>query len=115
MNHPELPQNNTSKTLESLLNTKYQNQYKKELNEGVNSSFLEKMNQNKQKAYNDKIRALYDKCGLFYRKEHNSLFQGKSRMYGIYPNSTQQNKRENIKLNEVSQEQIEPRLKMEFA
>jgi len=111
MNHPELPQNNTSKTLESLLNTKYQNQYKKELNEGVNSSFLEKMNQNKQKAYNDKIRALYDKCGLFYRKEHNSLFQGKSRMYGIYPNSTQQNKRENIKLNEVSQEQIEPRLK----
>jgi hypothetical protein len=110
MNHPELSQNNTSKTLESLLNTEYQKEYKKELNEGVNSSFLETMNQNKQKAYNDKIRALYDKCGLFYRKEHNSLFQGKSRMYGIYPKANQ-NSRENIKLNESSQEQIEPRLK----
>jgi hypothetical protein len=110
-NHPELSQNNTDKTLESLLDSEYQKQYKKELNESVNSSFLEKMNQNKQKVYNDKIRALYDKCGLFYRKEYNSLFQEKPRMYGIYPNSTQQNKRENIKLDEESQKQMEPRLK----
>jgi hypothetical protein len=110
MNRHELSQNNTSKTLESLLNKEYQKEYKKELNEGVNSSFLETINQNKQKAYNDKIRALYDKCGLFYRKEHNSLFQEKSRMYGIYPKANQ-NSRENIKLDESSQEQIEPRLK----
>jgi hypothetical protein len=109
-NHPELPQNNSGKTLSSLLDTKYQNQYKNKLNEGVNSSFLESINQNKQKEYNDKIRALYDKCGLFYRKEYNSLFQGKPRMYGIYPNSTQ-NKRENIKFDEESQKQMEPRLK----
>lgn len=109
-NHPELPQNNTSKTLESLLDSEYQKQYKKKLNEGVNSSFLEKMNQNKQKVYNDKIRALYDKCGVFYRKEYNSLFQEKQRMYGIYPNSTQQTKRENIKFEETSQELL-PRLK----
>lgn len=102
-NHPD-------KTLNSLLDSKYQKEYKNKLNEGVNSSFLESMNQNKQKEYNDKIRALYDKCGLFYRKEYNSLFQEKQRMYGIYPNSTQQNKRENIKFDETSQEPP-PRLK----
>lgn len=106
-NHPEL----SDKTLNSLLDSEYQKQYKKKLNEGVNSSFLESMNQNKQKEYNDKIRALYQKCGLFYRKEYNSLFQEKQRMYGIYPNSTQQNKRENIKFDEESQKQMEPRLK----
>lgn len=105
-NHPKL----SDKTFESLLNTEYQKEYKNKLNEGVNSSFLESMNQNKQKEYNDKIRALYQKCGLFYRKEYNSLFQGKPRMYGIYPNSTQ-NKRENIKFDEESQKQMEPRLK----
>jgi len=106
-NHPELSQNNTGKTLESLLDSEYQKQYKKKLNEGVNSSFLEKMNQNKQKAYNDKIRALYDKCGVFYRKEYNSLFQEKQRMYGIYPNSTRENKRANIKFDEeTSQERL---------
>jgi len=110
-NHPELPQNNSGKTLSSLLDSEYQKKYKNKLNEGVNNSFLEKMNQNKQKAYNDKIRALYDKCGLFYRKESNSLFQEKQRMYGIYPNSTQQNKRENIKFDEESQKKMEPRLK----
>ena len=109
MNHPELQQNNSDKTFSSVLYTKYQNQYKKKLNEGVNSSFLESMNQNKQKEYNDKIRALYDKCGLFYRKEYNDLFQEKQRMYGIYPNSSQ-NKRENIKFDETSQEPP-PRLK----
>lgn len=100
-NHPKL----SDKTFESLLNTEYQKEYKNKLNEGVNSSFLESMNQNKQKEYNDKIRALYQKCGLFYRKEYNSLFQGKPRMYGIYPNSTQ-NKRENIKFDEESQESL---------
>jgi hypothetical protein len=105
-NHPKL----SDKTLESLLNTEYQKQYKNKLDKDMNSSFLESMNQNKQKEYNDKIRALYDKCGLFYRKEYNSLFQEKKRMYGIYPNSTQ-NKRENIKLDEESQKQMEPRLK----
>lgn len=105
-NHPEL----SDKPLNSLLDSEYQKQYKKKLNEGVNSSFLESMNQNKQKEYNDKIRALYQKCGLFYRKEYNSLFQEKQRMYGIYPNSTQQNKRENIKFDEESQEPP-PRLK----
>ena len=101
-NHPELPQNNSGKTLDSLLNTEYQKQYKKELNEGV----IESINQNKQTAYQDKIRALYEKCGVFYRKEHNN--QEKPRMYGIYPNSSQ-NKRENIKLDETSQ--MDPRLK----
>jgi hypothetical protein len=106
-NHPELPQNNSGKTLSSLLDSEYQKQYKNKLDKDVNSSFLEKMNQNKQKEYNDKIRALYDKCGLFYRKESNSLFQEKPRMYGIYPNSTQQNKRENIKFDEeTSQERL---------
>jgi len=96
-NHPKLPQNNSGKTLRSLLDSEYQKQYKNKLDKDVNSSFLKSMNQNKQKEYNDKIRALYDKCGLFYRKESNSLFQEKQRMYGIYPISTQ-NKRENIKL-----------------
>jgi hypothetical protein len=67
------------------------------LNEGVVES-----------KYPDKIRALYEKCGLFYRKEYNN--QGKPRMYGIYPNSTQNN-RENIKFDEESQKQMEPRLK----
>jgi len=100
-NHPELLQNNTGKTLSSLLNTEYQKQYKKKLNEGV----VESMNQSKQPEYQEKIRALYDKCGLFYRKESNSFFQGKPRMYGIY-----QNKRENIKFDEESQEPL-PRLK----
>ena len=109
-NHPELPKNNSGRTLESLLDSEYQKQYKNKLNEGVNSSFLESMNQNKQKEYNDKIRALYDKCGLFYRKEYNSLFQGKSRMYGIYPNSSQQSKRENVKFDEETS-QIDQRLK----
>lgn len=104
-NHPELPKNNSGKTLNSLLNTEYQKEYKKELNEGV----VESINQNKQSVYQDKIRALYEKCGLFYRKEYNRLFEGKSRMYGIYPNSSQ-NKRENIKLDEESQK-MEPRLK----
>ena len=102
-NHTELPQNNSS--MSSLLNTEYQKQYKNKLNEGVNSHFLESINQNKQKEYNDKIRALYDKCGLFYRKEYNRFFQEKKRMYGIYPNSTQ-NKRENIKFDETSQESL---------
>ena len=92
-NHPELPQNNSGKTLSSLLDSEYQKQYKNKLDKDVNSSFLESMNQNKQKEYNDKIRALYEKCKLFYRKEYNN--NGKSRMYGIYPNSSQ-NKRENI-------------------
>jgi hypothetical protein len=105
MNHPELQKNNSDKTLESLLDSKYQNEYKKKLNEGVNNSFLKSINQNK---YNDKIRALYDKCGLFYRKEYNN--NGKPRMYGIYPNSTQEKKRENIKFDETSQEPP-PRLK----
>jgi hypothetical protein len=95
--------NYPDKTLNSLLDSKYQKEYKNKLNEGVNSSFLESMNQNKQKEYNDKIRALYDKCGLFYRKEYNN--NGKSRMYGIYPNSSQ-NKRENIKFDEESQEPL---------
>ena len=108
-NQPKLSQNNSGKTLSSLLNTEYQKQYKNKLNEGVNSSFLESMNQNKQKEYNDKIRALYDKCGLFYRKEYNSFFQGKPQMYGIYSNSSQ-NKRENIKFDEESPEPL-PRLK----
>ena len=94
----------------NLNNSKYQKEYKNKLNEGVNSSFLESMNQNKQKVYNDKIRALYDKCGLFYRKEYNDLFQEKQRMYGNFPNSTQPNKRENVKFNETSQEPP-PRLK----
>ena len=102
-NHTELPQNNSS--MSSLLNTEYQKQYKNKLNEGVNSHFLESINQNKQKEYNDKIRALYDKCGLFYRKEYNRFFQEKKRMYGIYPNSTE-NKRENIKFDETSQESL---------
>jgi hypothetical protein len=106
MNHPEL----SNKTLISSLDSEYQKQYKNNLDKDVNNSFLEKMNQNKQKAYNDKIRALYEKCGLFYRKEYNSLFQEKQRMYGIYPNSTQ-NKRENIKFDEESQKKMEPRLK----
>lgn len=103
-NNPELPQNNTSKTLESLLNLKYQKQYKNKLNEGV-----EQITQNNNSKYPDKIRALYEKCGLFYRKEYNN--QGKSRMYGIYPNSSQQKNLENIKLDEESQKQMEPRLK----
>lgn len=100
-NHPELPQNNSGKTLSSLLNTEYQKQYKKKLNEGV----VESINQIKQPAYQEKIRALYEKCGLFYIKEYNSFFQGKPRMYGIYPNLSQ-NKRENIKLDEESQESL---------
>jgi hypothetical protein len=103
-NHPELPQNNSGKTLNSLLDSEYQKQYKSKLNEGV----VEAINQNKQSAYQDKIRALYEKCGLFYRKEYNN--NGKPRMYGIYPNSTQQTKRENIKFDEESQEPP-PRLK----
>ena len=103
-NHPELPQNNSGRTLNSLLNSEYQKQYKKKLNEGV----VESMNQNKQKAYNDKIRALYDKCGVFYRKEYNN--NGKPRMYGIYPNSSQ-NKRENIKFDEETSQELLPRLK----
>jgi len=106
-NHPEL----SNKTLNSLLDSEYQKEYKNKLNEGVNSSFLKSMNENKQQSYQTKIRALYDKCGLFYRKEYNSLFQEKQRMYGIYPNSTQQNKRENIKFDEESQKKMEPRLK----
>lgn len=97
-NNPKLPQNKTSKTLESLLDSEYQKQYKNKLNEGVVES-----------KYPDKIRALYEKCGLFYRKEYNN--QGKSRMYGIYPNSSQQKNLENIKLDEESQKQMEPRLK----
>lgn len=102
-NHPEL----SNKTLNSLLDSEYQKEYKNKLNEGVNSSFLKSMNENKQQSYQTKIRALYDKCGLFYRKEYNSLFQEKQRMYGIYPNSTQQNKRENIKFDEeTSQERL---------
>jgi hypothetical protein len=101
-NHPKLQKNNSGKTLNSLLDSEYQNQYKKKLNEGV----VESSNQSKQPAYQEKIRALYEKCGLFYRKEYNSFFQGKSRMYGIYPNSTQQNKRENIKFDETSQESL---------
>jgi hypothetical protein len=105
MNHLELQKNNSDKKLESLLDSKYQNEYKKKLNEGVNSRFLEKMN---QKAYNDKILALYEKCGLFYRKEYNN--NGKQRMYGIYPNSTQ-TKRENITFDEESQKKMEPHLK----
>ena len=103
-NNPELSKNNTSKTLESLLNSKYQKQYKNKLNEGV-----EQITQNNNSKYPDKIRALYEKCGLFYRKEYNN--QGKSRMYGIYPNSSQQKNLENIKLDEESQKQMEPRLK----
>ncbi len=105
-NHPELPQNNSGKTLSSLLNTEYQKQYKNKLNEGV----VESINQSKQPAYQEKIRALYEKCGLFYRKESNSFFQGKPRMYGIYPNSSQ-NKRENIKFDGESQEPPLARLK----
>ena len=97
-NHPELQQNNKNKPLESLLDSEYQKQYKNKLNEGVVES-----------KYPDKIRALYEKCGLFYRKEYNN--QGKPRMYGNYSNSTQQNNRENIKLDEESQKQMEPRLK----
>ena len=102
-NHPELSQNNTGKTLESLLDSEYQKQYKKKLNEGV-----EQITQNNQSKYQEKINALYEKCGVFYRKEYNN--NGKPRMYGIYPNSSQ-NKHENIKLDEVSQTQMEPRLK----
>lgn len=102
-NHPELPKNNSGKTLESLLDSEYQKQYKNKLNEGV----VKSINQNKQQAYQEKIRALYEKCGLFYRKEYNSLFQEKKRMYGIYPNSTQQNKRENVKFDEESQESLQ--------
>lgn len=102
-NHPELPQNNTSKTLESLLNSEYQKQYKNKLNEGV-----EKITQNNQSKYQEKIRALYEKCGLFYRKEYNN--HGKSRMYGIYPNSTQ-NKREKIKFDEETSQELPTRLK----
>ncbi len=105
-NHQELPQNNSGKTLSSLLNTEYQKQYKNKLNEGV----VESINQSKQPAYQEKIRALYEKCGLFYRKESNSFFQGKPRMYGIYPNSSQ-NKRENIKFDGESQEPPLARLK----
>jgi len=100
-NHPELPKNNSSKTFSSLLNTEYQKQYKNKLNEGV----VESINQSRQQEYQEKIRALYEKCGLFYRKEYNN--QGKSRMYGIYPNSTQQNKRENVKFDEESQESLQ--------
>ena len=107
-NHPELPQNNSGKTLSSLLDSEYQKQYKNKLDKDVNSSFLESMNQNKQKEYNDKIRALYEKCKLFYRKEYNN--NGKSRMYGIYPNSSQ-NKRENIKFDEETSQEPPPRLK----
>jgi hypothetical protein len=107
-NHPELPQNNSGKTLNSLLDSEYQKQYKNKLDKDVNSSFLESMNQNKQKEYNDKIRALYQKCKLFYRKEYNN--NGKSRMYGIYPNSSQ-NKRENIKFDEETSQEPPPRLK----
>jgi hypothetical protein len=103
-NNLKLPQNNTSKTLNSLLNSEYQKQYKNKLNEGV-----EQITQNNNSKYPDKIRALYEKCGLFYRKEYNN--QGKSRMYGIYPNSSQQKNLENIKLDEESQKQMEPRLK----
>ena len=106
--HPELPQNNSGKTLSSLLDSEYQKQYKNKLDKDVNSSFLESMNQNKQKEYNDKIRALYEKCKLFYRKEYNN--NGKSRMYGIYPNSSQ-NKRENIKFDEETSQEPPPRLK----
>jgi len=95
MNHPELPQNNSGKQLSFLLDSEYQKQYKKKLNEGVVGS----INQSRQTAYQEKIRALYEKCGLFYRKEYNSFFQGKPRMYGIYPNSSQ-TKRENIKFDE---------------
>ena len=98
-NRPELPKNNSSKTLNSLLDSKYQKEYKNELNKGV----VESINQSKQPVYQEKIRALYEKCGLFYRKEYNSFFQENPRMYGIYPNSTQ-NKRENIKFDETSQE-----------
>ena len=105
-NHPKLQQNNSGETLKSLLDSEYQKQYKSKLNEGV----VESINQSKQPAYQDKIRALYEKCGLFYRKEYNSFFQEKQRMYGIYPNSTQQTKRENIKFGEESQEPP-PRLK----
>jgi len=100
-NHLELQQN-------ALLNSEYHKKYKNELDKDVNSSFLESMNQNKQTVYNDKINALYEKCGVFYRKEYNN--NGKPRMYGIYPNSSQ-NKHENIKLDEASQTQMEPRLK----
>jgi hypothetical protein len=106
-NHPEFPQNNSGKTLSSLLDSEYQKQYKNKLDKGV----VESMNQNKQPKYQDKIRALYEKCGLFYRKESNSLFQEKQRMYGIYPNSTQQNKRENIKFDEETSQEPPPRLK----
>ena len=107
-NHPELPQNNSGKTLSSLLDSEYQKQYKNKLDKDANSSFLESMNQNKQKEYNDKIRALYQKCKLFYRKEYNN--NGKSRMYGIYPKSSQ-NKRENIKFDEETSQEPPPRLK----
>ena len=106
-NHHEL----SDKTLNSLLDSEYQKEYKNKLDKDVNSSFLESMNQNKKKEYNDKIRALYQKCGLFYRKESNSLFQEKQRMYGIYPNSTQQNKRENIKFDEETSQEPPSRLK----
>ena len=107
-NHPELQKNNKNKPLESLLDSEYQKQYKNKLDKDVNSSFLESMNQNKQKEYNDKIRALYEKCGVFYRKESNN--NGKPRMYGIYPNSTQ-NKRENIKFDEETSQELPTRLK----
>ena len=94
-NIPELPKNNADKTLNSLLNSKYQNQYKSKLNEGVaNNSFLSQSN-NKKKVYHDKIRALYEKCKVFYRKEHDNSFQEKKRMYGLYEN------RENIKGNDT--------------
>lgn len=102
-NHPELKQNNSGRTLNSLLDYEYEKQYKSKLNEGV-----EQITQNNQQKYQEKIRALYEKCGVFYRKEYNN--QGKQRMYGIYPNSSQ-NKRENIKFDEESQKQMEPHLK----
>jgi hypothetical protein len=103
-NHPELTQNNSGRTLNSLLDYEYEKQYKSKLNEGV-----EQITQNNQSKYQEKIRALYEKCGVFYRKEYNN--QGKQRMYGIYPNSSQ-NKRENIKFDEEeSQKQMEPHLK----
>lgn len=106
-NIQELPQNNSGKILNSLLNSEYQKQYKLILNEGVvNNNFLLQSNNNKKTVYYNKIQALYEKCKIFYRKEHDNSFQGKQRMYGIYSKN-----RENIKGNEESQKEMESRLK----
>lgn len=97
-------------TTNNTNNTNYSKEYKTKLNNGINDKFIEKLSETEKKLYHDKIRALYDKCGVFYRKEYDSLFQGKLRMYGRYK-SEPTIKRENIKGNEESQQKMNERLK----